>query len=241
MKIFITFIITLVFSTTVSAQYRKCDLSVRFETPREGDTVYALTQLPYSFWIVNNGIDSIYASDTIGYQLATNFAEGNKNKRHVSVDLGVGDSVLISNSFYLEKDIDYKKLGFFFSGHLVIYSPVGASRPLFPEVSPYTADNSDYVNIVYLKKTANIAPSKELKTIQIYPNPVTENFVMLKEVNTEEFGVTAYNQVGEKLHCDYSIINKGMVRLDIENFSKGIYYLNIQNGNSTITSKVIKL
>jgi hypothetical protein len=241
MKIFISIIITIVFTTSVSAQYRECDLSVRFETPSEGDTVNALTYLPYSFWIVNKGVDSIYATDTIVYQLASNFAEGDKIKRLVSIDLGVGDSVLISNSFYFEKDIDYKKLGFFFSGHLVIYSPVGASRPLFPEVSPNTRDNSDYVNIVYLRNTARVTPSEELKSILVYPNPVVEDYVMLRGVTTEDFKIMVYNSIGEKLSCESSISREGTVRLDLTLLTRGMYYLDIYNGNSFSTSKLLKL
>jgi len=241
MKTFISFIITLVFTTSLSAQYRECDLSVRFETPNEGDTVYALTYLPYSFWIVNNGVDSIYASDTIHYQLATNFGEGNKIKRLVGVDLGIRDSILVNDSFYLEKDIDYKKLGFFFSGHLVIYSPLGAIRPLFPEVSPNTQDNSDRVNIVYLRKTAGIIPREGLQSILVYPNPVVDNYVMLRGVTTEDFKVVVYNSIGKKLNCESSISSQGTVRLDFMSLTKGMYYLDIYIGSSFSTHKLLKL
>jgi len=240
MKIFITSILVLFITLNVNAQYRYCDLSVKFETPKEGDTVYGVTYLPYSFWIVNNGVDSIYASDTIDYQLATNY-EGKERKRLVGIDLGMSDSVLISDSFHVYKDLGSEKIGFFFSGHLVIYSPVGASRPLFPEVSPNTQDNSDYVNIVYLKKTANIAPREELKTIQIYPNPVAENFVMLKGLNTEDFKVVVYNSLGEKLNCESSVAGEELVRIDLNLLSTGIYYLDISSGSFFSTSKLLKL
>lgn len=240
MKIFTLIIITLVFTTSLSAQYRECDLSVRFETPNEGDTVYALTYLPYSFWIVNNGVDSIYASDTIAYQLATNY-EGEEIKLSVGVDLGVKDSILIKDSFHVYKDLGSEKIGLFFNGHLVIYSPVGASRPLFPEVSPNTLDNSDNVNIIYLKKTAGVIPREGLQSILVYPNPVVDNYVMLRGVTTEDFKVVVYNSIGKKLNCESSISSQGTVRLDFMSLTKGMYYLDIYIGSSFSTHKLLKL
>jgi hypothetical protein len=97
------------------------------------------------------------------------------------------------------------------------------------------------VNIVYLRNTARVTPSEELKSILVYPNPVVEDYVMLRGVTTEDFKIMVYNSIGEKLSCESSISREGTVRLDLTLLTRGMYYLDIYNGNSFSTSKLLKL
>ena len=85
----------------------------------------------------------------------------------------------------------------------------------------------------FCNSTSIINPNK-VDEIIIYPNP-TKSFIKIT-VN-EKSNVLIYNSKGEKISENY--INVGISELNISDFSKGIYYVNVINKKETSSKKMI--
>ena len=85
----------------------------------------------------------------------------------------------------------------------------------------------------FCNSTSIINPNK-VDEIIIYPNP-TRSFI--KIIVNEKSNVLIYNSKGEKISENY--INVGISELNISNFSKGIYYVNVINKKETSSKKMI--
>ena len=85
----------------------------------------------------------------------------------------------------------------------------------------------------FCNSTSIINPNK-VDEIIIYPNP-TKSFI--KIIANEKSNVLIYNSKGEKISENY--INVGISELNISNFSKGIYYVNVINKKETSSKKMI--
>ena len=85
----------------------------------------------------------------------------------------------------------------------------------------------------FCNSTSIINPNK-VDEIIIYPNP-TKSFI--KIIVNEKSNVLIYNSKGEKISENY--INVGISELNISNFSKGIYYVNVINKKETSSKKMI--
>jgi pimeloyl-ACP methyl ester carboxylesterase len=85
----------------------------------------------------------------------------------------------------------------------------------------------------FCNSTSIINPNK-VDEIIIYPNP-TKSFI--KIIVNEKSNVLIYNSKGEKIYENY--INVGISELNISDFSKGIYYVNVINKKETSSKKMI--
>ena len=85
----------------------------------------------------------------------------------------------------------------------------------------------------FCNSTSIINPNKADEII-IYPNP-TKSFI--KIIVNKKSNVLIYNSKGEKISENY--INVGISELNISNFSKGIYYVNVINKKETSSKKMI--
>ena len=85
----------------------------------------------------------------------------------------------------------------------------------------------------FCNSTSIINPNK-VDEIIIYPNP-TKSFI--KIIVNEKSNVLIYNSKGEKISENY--INVGISELNISDFSKGIYYVNVINKKETSSKKMI--
>ena len=85
----------------------------------------------------------------------------------------------------------------------------------------------------FCNSTSIINPNK-VDEIIIYPNP-TKSFI--KIIVNKKSNVLIYNSKGEKISENY--INVGISELNISNFSKGIYYVNVINKKETSSKKMI--
>ena len=72
----------------------------------------------------------------------------------------------------------------------------------------------------------------------IYPNP-TRDLVEISIINPQKIiELTLYNVIGELVKKEF--INNKEVMLDLNNLTKGVYFLKIRNGNKHETHKIIK-
>ena len=98
--------------------------------------------------------------------------------------------------------------------------------------------NKDILNAA--KSTNSKTGSTGVKTltdlgVSIYPNPVAE-FINIELSNNQPTKVSLVNILGSQL------IHKSITtseKLDVSNFSKGIYFLSIENSTGKATQKII--
>jgi hypothetical protein len=99
-------------------------------------------------------------------------------------------------------------------------------------------DNSfKYSNTISIRNTGSV-------TFTIYPNPVRGTLVVnLDAVKTEaaEVSITDFN--GRKVYSHHENVTQGNnnIRVDVNNFSKGTYYIKIGLSNASYTGKFDKL
>ncbi|PHR13648.1 MAG: hypothetical protein COA40_03530 [Aequorivita sp.] len=79
-------------------------------------------------------------------------------------------------------------------------------------------------------------------SIVFYPNPVKNELILrTSQPNAESLKIKIYNMEGKLLKSEGFNFQKEVI-LDISNFSKGLYFLNIEdeNGNSTTNKFIIE-
>ena len=92
---------------------------------------------------------------------------------------------------------------------------------------------NDGINIAEQSFTITIGIStdisdKQLKTVQLYPNPVSTMLYINADFSPEK--VEIYNLAGSKIYEDYNVSNG----VDVSSLSNGVYIISvINNGNST--------
>ena len=74
----------------------------------------------------------------------------------------------------------------------------------------------------------------EQKTNVLYPNPTTGSFTI--EL-VEESNISIYNMLGQQIMQLGKV--SGLQHFDIGNAPKGLYFIQIQNGNQTEVKKLI--
>jgi hypothetical protein len=79
------------------------------------------------------------------------------------------------------------------------------------------------INVPELTKQENI--------VEIYPNPTTNK---LNIKSTDSYILKIYNQIGSLIEI---VENKNII--DVSNYSEGLYFLNFNTNNTSITKKLI--
>ena len=83
--------------------------------------------------------------------------------------------------------------------------------------------------------------SQKLNKVQIYPNPVTEEFLRITadDLMGETISLTIYNQTGQRVFNE-SICYSGPIQIPVSQLlGNGIYLVNIQTETETYTQKII--
>ncbi len=81
----------------------------------------------------------------------------------------------------------------------------------------------------------------ELKGINVYPNPATDQMnIALEETASNDVTVSLYTMTGQKLISD--VVEKGSssITLDVASLSKGMYLVEFESDGQTYTQKVSK-
>ncbi|HXB45470.1 MAG TPA: T9SS type A sorting domain-containing protein, partial [Puia sp.] len=76
--------------------------------------------------------------------------------------------------------------------------------------------------------------------MHIYPNP-SSGIVTIQLNDTISFGafLEIYNLVGQRVVT--TVVNQVQFQLNISSLSKGVYYIRVNNGNSKLMNKFLKL
>ncbi len=94
----------------------------------------------------------------------------------------------------------------------------------------------------YLKETMNgsvIIPGLNdgVSNYNVYPNPATDAFTIESKTNSGMNYFTIYNSIGQEVYK--STIN-GKTVVQASSYAPGVYFIKIENGNSTEVKKIIK-
>lgn len=80
--------------------------------------------------------------------------------------------------------------------------------------------------------------------LKIYPNPVRDQLQLEMELPaTDEVLIQVFDQLGRRIYSDQQMLGAGRqhVNLDLGNFSRGTYVLDIRQGNRHWVQRVVKL
>ncbi|WP_299117252.1 family 16 glycosylhydrolase [uncultured Winogradskyella sp.] len=102
-----------------------------------------------------------------------------------------------------------------------------------PDIDPMFVDDSmviDYVR-VYQSSALSIEENA-IYDFKIYPNPATNNVSISSQLPIDRLEL--YNSIGQKVKT----INNAS-SIDVSDLRQGLYFLNIQSGNSVVTKKLL--
>ncbi|MDQ3110081.1 MAG: T9SS type A sorting domain-containing protein [Bacteroidota bacterium] len=111
------------------------------------------------------------------------------------------------------------------------------------------ADNMDqvhewvYANVPVDDIVAGVNETPaNVSAVEVYPNPAnTSANVKIKLANAQEVTVSVYNTTGQLVSSQVKNLSAGisMIALDVANLPSGIYFINVTEGTSTISKKLI--
>lgn len=91
----------------------------------------------------------------------------------------------------------------------------------------------DYSNPVWIQEGIN-----ESGNLKIYPNPVTDKFVLESPGNLNVEKITIYNYIGKVVHTTINVKTKQ--EIDISQLPTGIYFLKTENKCGSGVFKIVK-
>ena len=128
------------------------------------------------------------------------------------------------------------------------WEEIASTQSQTPVFSLWPCQDDEYlyvglnVNAVYkrpLDEFVSIDNSNVSKSIQVYPNP-TNDFLFIEKMNMKDKGrLTIYNMNGEEVQSKTTHFDQ-KTRIDMSEFSNGIYFLKIETGGIEHFQKVIK-
>lgn len=95
--------------------------------------------------------------------------------------------------------------------------------------------NLDAIESRYDKETSNYLSKNSFKTVPKIL--MMNNIVFISGINSQKSEINVFNSLGKKCNSYLKDID-GIVNLNLKNLSSGIYFINIQNRNSSFTHKV---
>ncbi|QYJ68466.1 S8 family peptidase [Flavobacterium litorale] len=93
----------------------------------------------------------------------------------------------------------------------------------------------DYINNNLLYNQGYVINQNELR---LFPNPSTETITVALENSTGNFEITIFNALGQIVHQDATF--SGRKEINITDVDRGIYFLELKNGNQSYLKKFIK-
>ncbi|MCP4365055.1 MAG: T9SS type A sorting domain-containing protein, partial [Planctomycetes bacterium] len=96
------------------------------------------------------------------------------------------------------------------------------------------SDTSACVNI----NTVGVSENNLINELSIYPNPTKDLFTVNFNNFDSDSRIIICTVIGNEIINQQIIDNKTII--DLKNYSKGIYFVKIKNGNNTLTKKIMK-
>ncbi len=94
-------------------------------------------------------------------------------------------------------------------------------------------------NITYVRNCTSNIPESSVSPYIVYPNPIADRFTILFPENKEKVSVQVSNIVGKTIY--QTTVSGNLAEIHIGNLlSKGIYFLNLNDGKTNHSIKIIK-
>jgi len=90
----------------------------------------------------------------------------------------------------------------------------------------------------YSVSTTNGIDKTLKENVNIYPNPTKDKINIELNDNVLIKSVQVFNLIGEKI-MEYNYVNESQIRINLEQFSKGFYMIQVNSSNSTIVKKIM--
>lgn len=84
--------------------------------------------------------------------------------------------------------------------------------------------------------TVSISEAQEENNFSIYPNP-TNDLLNITSPDNKVFSANIFNTLGEKMYSAQQIAN---CKLPVDNWNNGLYFIQINFNNQTLTKKIVK-
>jgi len=105
-----------------------------------------------------------------------------------------------------------------------------------------TVDNSFKDSSVITVPSATIIPSAIEYGLTIFPNPVKTDLQIQFDASSDVTGITVTSALGQVLISENSSNNLGEITISIpvDNLPKGLYFINVKNGDLNASKKFVK-
>lgn len=232
-------IILLLFAIQGNAQIfsRKIDIAAQMNTPNHLEFFYTPTILNYSFYVINNGPDTLMPEDSIRYRVIGNHPQEQPYRFYrITKFVNPGDSLLITDTFYIDST---KSNNFLFGVRaFAIKSSAASSRPIISEFTNTHYDNQTSINL-RLNTTLNSEKLNTTNHLRIYPNPSQEKKIVIESFFTFK-SVRIFDNSGRMVQQFNKLEQKNKV-LNLESLCSGIYQVIIEFEDQLIIKKLILL
>lgn len=239
MKKYLFKIILLLIVCQSSAQIfeRKIDIAVKMHTPQHLDFFFTPTVLDFSFYVINNGPDTLWPEDSIYYRIIGNNPERLSERFSKVTDyIHPGDSFLISDTFYIEN----RNANNFLFGITAFARKTrqASNRPIQPEFTVTHHDNTSAINL-RLRATLDVENIEPMNDLIMYPNPCVERKISIESSSVFN-AIFVFDMNGSIV---YRVEAKGDRKkiIDLDNLSAGVYSVLIELEDKSIFQKLILL
>lgn len=105
------------------------------------------------------------------------------------------------------------------------------------------ADNKGELYVVYLfNNTLSSGNSPALHNLKLYPNPTRKSLSIslpLASQETHKAEITIHDVFGKEVYREETTVNNNLVKVNVEEFSSGVYFLNLETHQGRYHQKFI--
>lgn len=192
--------------------------------------------IPYTYSVKNLGRDTICDSDSFYFSFLTNGSFRQERREAVGRTLVPGDSIIYHDSVYFNESKNRKVL---FGQQVILYQSRLSlcERKLISETDSFLENNSFVYNL-NLYYVANV-PKLNTVNMIVYPNPNNSGYYHIKS-NHHISHIKVWDTRGNLL-LNENKLNSDEKSLDLSNYAPGIYILQAETTEGTVTKKMVKL
>ncbi|MEY2924078.1 MAG: hypothetical protein RLZZ337_626 [Bacteroidota bacterium] len=238
-KLILAIVILFSVDTQAQVQPRYCDLRAEFTEPKTGDLIQSPTVIHFTFKLVNQGPDSMYANDSIKWRPAHAYVPTQADRyKAIGKIIIPGDSFYISDTVSINgrEDIDNFQLR---------VKPLAIGRQkVRPLQSEFTDDvQKDNIAVVYVvhrkPKTGGVEALMENDLFTLYPNPITQSSFTLKSEFIGSISMQMMDCVGREIYkTDFKKTSLEQL-VPLPKIINGVYFVTLSSENNVWTQKVI--
>lgn len=168
-----------------------------------------------------------------GYTILASDGSYNVNAKMVFIRTDSAGSSICPDDFVTLPQLSFTPIADTIGGE----GTLSGIAPFFPVISNYPLITTEYCNPVFLQ---NISSDYSL---QIYPNPFSTNFSLsIEKQSLREVQISIQNALGQTIYksIESNLTTSFFKTIDMSEFAKGIYLLDLKIDGEQTTKKIIK-